>query len=261
MLRNRIITALILAPLVVAAVFLLPPLGFAVAFWGVAALGAYEWAGLMGVDKPLSRVLCLVPFAVICLMIYGNESLYLPLLYLGWMFWGAALIAVLAYPRGAAVFRSPVVLAVLGIIVFTAAWVSLVVIRAHPDGAAWLVWMLLLVWGADVGAYFAGRGFGKHTLAPAVSPGKTWEGVLGGMLLPGLVCGAMLIAWQGASALWLTFMILLIAISVLGDLLESLVKRATGVKDSGTLLPGHGGMLDRIDSILAVLPFFAVVLY
>ncbi len=260
MLRNRIITALILAPLAVGAVFFLPAGWFAVVFWGVAALGAYEWVGLMGVQRVPLRLLCLLPLALICWALYGRLDLYPQVLYLGWMVWGLALIAVLSFPRFAAVFKNAAVLAVLGLVVFTAAWTSLVVIQAHPEGSLWLVWMFFLVWGADVGAYFAGRAFGKNTLAPQVSPGKTWEGVIGGVLLAGGACGLVLVWWRDDALVWLVLMLALIVISVLGDLFESLVKRASGVKDSGTILPGHGGMLDRIDSILAVLPFFAVVL-
>ena len=260
MLRNRIITAVILAPLALSAVFFLPANWFALVFWGVAALGAYEWVGLMGVTKPALRILCLLPLALVCWALYGRMDLYPQVLYLGWIVWGLALIAVLSFPRGAAVFRNAGVLALLGLVVFTSAWTSLVVIQAHPQGSLWLVWMFFLVWGADVGAYFAGRAFGKTTLAPEVSPGKTWEGVIGGMLLAGGLCGLVLVWWRADAVVWLVLMVALIGVSVLGDLFESLVKRASGVKDSGTILPGHGGMLDRIDSILAVLPFFAIVL-
>jgi phosphatidate cytidylyltransferase len=124
----------------------------------------------------------------------------------------------------------------------------------------WLIWVFMLAWGADIGAYFAGHAFGRRKLAPRVSPGKTWEGVIGGLALALAVCalGAFWLTpgWVG----WLPVIVLLVAVSVFGDLFESVLKRATGVKDSGTLLPGHGGVLDRIDSLLAVLPVFAVLL-
>ena len=157
-------------------------------------------------------------------------------------------------------FRNPVSLGLLGFVIMLGAWLSLVVIQQREDGPLWLLWLFLLVWGADIGAYFAGRAFGRHKLAPQVSPGKTWEGVLGGISLAGIACGGILLAWQPGPEAMLLGMFALIFVSVVGDLLVSVAKRATGVKDTGTLLPGHGGVMDRIDSIVAVLPFLAVVL-
>ena len=120
--------------------------------------------------------------------------------------------------------------------------------------------VFLFVAAADIGAYFAGRAFGAKKLAPAVSPGKTWEGVGGGAVLAASVCGVGLLFFPVQWPLWMALSIGLVAVSIFGDLFESLVKRATGVKDSGTILPGHGGVLDRIDSLLAALPVFALLL-
>jgi phosphatidate cytidylyltransferase len=133
-----------------------------------------------------------------------------------------------------------------------------------PDhfGAWRLLFAFALVWAADVGAYFAGRAFGRRKLAPQVSPGKTWEGVLGGLALSLAIAGAAgtwLFRLEGAA--WLSFLLLAVAVvllSIVGDLGESLLKRQAGAKDSGTLLPGHGGMLDRVDSLLAALPAMAL---
>jgi phosphatidate cytidylyltransferase len=135
-----------------------------------------------------------------------------------------------------------------------------VVIRSSPDGSNWMLWMVLLVAFADIGAYFTGRRFGRRKLAPEVSPGKTWEGFWGGVLTSSLVCGAILVAMGRFNGGWIFIMILLVALSVLGDLFESVLKRLRGVKDSGRALPGHGGVLDRIDSAVAVLPYFALIL-
>ena len=134
------------------------------------------------------------------------------------------------------------------------------VIREQPQGALWLIWLLLLVGVADVGAYFTGRAWGRRKLAPRLSPGKTWEGAAGGALLSALVGGGVLAAWGRLSWFLVGVTLLLIAVGVFGDLLESLLKREAGAKDSGTLLPGHGGVLDRIDSALAALPVFALLL-
>lgn len=260
MLRTRIITALILAPLAVAGIFLLPSNAFAVVFWCAAALGAWEWAGLMGLRHPAARGAWVALYGASAFWLYARPDLYGVVLYGGWVVWGTALIAVLSYPRGAWMFRNPVSLGLQGFVIMLGAWLSLVVIQQREDGPLWLLWLFLLVWGADIGAYFAGRAFGRHKLAPQVSPGKTWEGVLGGISLAGIACGGILLAWQPGPEAMLLGMFALIFVSVVGDLLVSVAKRATGVKDTGTLLPGHGGVMDRIDSIVAVLPFLAVVL-
>ncbi len=134
------------------------------------------------------------------------------------------------------------------------------VVRGQAQGAHWLIWLFLLVALADVGAYFSGRAWGRRKLAPALSPGKTWEGVAGGAALSALVGGGALVPWGRLDWFWVGATLLLIAVGVFGDLLESLLKREAGVKDSGALLPGHGGVLDRIDSALAALPVFALLL-
>jgi phosphatidate cytidylyltransferase len=120
--------------------------------------------------------------------------------------------------------------------------------------------MMLVVAFADIGAYFSGRQFGRHKLAPEVSPGKTWEGFWGGMLASSLICGGILVLMGRFNSGWIFIMVLLVSVSVVGDLFESVLKRQRGVKDSGSLLPGHGGVLDRIDSAVAVLPWFALIL-
>ena len=265
MLKSRIITALILAPIAAGAVFYLPITWFALFFWAVAALGAYEWAGLLGANSAAQKTLYVACFGGLAgiafwLDIPTSKTTVIPILWAGSIFWLCACIAVLMYPKGQRIIKHPVVLGVLGLWIVMLAWLSLIVIRTEPHGALWLIWMLCLVWGADIGAYFAGRWKGKTPLAPQVSPKKSWEGVAGGVALSGVVCGGVVLVLTAQPIFWFVVTVGLIGIAVFGDLFESLVKRATGVKDSGTILPGHGGMLDRIDAILAVLPVFALVL-
>lgn len=260
MLLQRVITALILAPLVLALVFYADRIWFAVATWFITALAVYEWAALFNYSTPLKRAIYLALYAALAVLLWFQPAWHTPLLIAGCIAWLAAIVAVLLYPRGEVLFRRTGLLAPLGCFLPLVAWLGLLAIHGLPDGSLWIGWLLLLVWAADVGAYFGGRALGKHKLAPAVSPGKTWEGVMGGYLLAGLICGGLVLWWQGGALVWLLATLLLIAISVFGDLFESLIKRATGVKDSGTILPGHGGMLDRIDSVLAVLPVFSVFL-
>lgn len=264
MLKQRVITALIAAPLAVAAIFLLPAWAFAVLFAALALLGLLEWGKLVRF-----RATGTVVFA-------GAATLPMALLYLERALWGPSLaafvvvwlgcfVAVLTYPRSSVALASRPLVAALGWILLVSTWLSFVMIQADPAGAWLILWLFLVVWGADVGAYFAGRAFGRHKLAPRVSPGKTWEGVVGGLVL-GVSAATLLavvvpmLAARGSAFGWLALGIAVGGVSILGDLFESVIKRVQGVKDSGGLLPGHGGWLDRIDAIMAAVPFFALAL-
>jgi phosphatidate cytidylyltransferase len=262
LLRSRITTALVLAPLVILAIYLLPPPAFAGVFWLIAAAGAYEWAGLARLEGPL-RWVYVAALAALALVVWFAPAYWPHILWVGSAFWVLAAVVVVAYPRSGAFIGHRLVVVPVGLLVTLAAWLALVVIRDQPGGATWVLWLMLLVWSADIGAYFAGRSFGRLKLAPHVSPGKTWEGVFGGASVSLAVALLMLAAMgaMGALALWwVPVVLLLAAVSVFGDLFESVLKRQRGVKDSGSLLPGHGGVLDRIDSLVAVLPVFALLL-
>ena len=146
-----------------------------------------------------------------------------------------------------------------GVLLLSAAWLSMVELKALESGDAWLLLILLIVWAADIGAYFSGKRWGRVKLAPHVSPGKTREGMYGGLVAVGLTVLAF--SWWNeltfSSVVYLMLLSLVVGlVSVMGDLFESLLKRHAGVKDSGTILPGHGGVLDRIDSILAAAPLY-----
>lgn len=260
MLRARVITALILAPLVIAAIYLLPLWAYAVFFWLIAAAGAYEWTGLAGISSPMLRFAYLAVLAALALVTWQMPGSWDGVLWLGAGFWALAAVAVVAYPRGGHLAVRPVVAVPAGLVVGWTAWMALVVIRAQPLGGTWVLWLLFLVWAADIGAYFAGHRFGRLKLAPKVSPGKTWEGLAGGTLVSLAVTLTMLVPMGHFSPAWILVVLLLVVVSVFGDLFESVMKRARGVKDSGALLPGHGGVLDRIDSVVAALPVFALIL-
>jgi phosphatidate cytidylyltransferase len=260
LLRSRIITALILAPLALSAVYLLPLWGYAVFFGVVAALGAYEWGGLAGLGSSSTRLIYVAVLVVLILGLWRVPVLWESTLWLGAAFWAVAAAAVLGFPASGRFMDRTALLGAAGLLAMLAAWVALVVIRAAPGGANWVVWLLVLIWSADIGAYFAGRAFGRRKLAPSVSPGKTWEGAVGGALLSLLMTTAGLLLMGAFTPWWLLLIVLLVTVSVFGDLFESALKRHLGVKDSGALLPGHGGILDRIDSVIAVLPVFALLL-
>ncbi|NKB97517.1 MAG: phosphatidate cytidylyltransferase [Pseudomonadales bacterium] len=263
-LKSRILTGVVLAPLAVAAVFLLHNVPFAILFWVITALAMYEWAGMLvseeGGANRVIPIAYLLLFALGAVPLYLLPSLQLPTIFLGLALWVAALLVLRFHGHGFNPFSSKPALAVTGLVFGWAGWLAITLIQALPSGHWWILYVFGICWGADIGAYFSGKRFGKTKLAPSISPGKTWEGVLGGLALAGLVCGLAVFAWQENRWLWLLITLVLIGLSVCGDLFESFVKRQTGVKDSGTLLPGHGGVLDRIDSILIVLPILALLL-
>ena len=272
MLATRIVTALVLVSVVLAALFLLPPWAWgAVALAGI-TVAAGEWASLAGYGRP--AWLLFVAGAVLI----GVNLLFSPLAGFagGWpdgvvlavcgpatLFW---LLVVPAWLRGQWQPRSPLLLAIVGWLVLIAAWVAVVELQARSP---WLALAAMaIVWVADIAAYFTGRAFGRRKLAPAISPGKTWEGVWGALVAVAVYALALVPLAQRAgyagevSAFavggWLLLALVLAALAVAGDLFESLQKRHAGVKDSGTLLPGHGGVLDRIDALLSALPLAAL---
>ncbi len=259
MLRDRVITALWLLPAAVAVIYLAPPWS-AAAFAAAGTLGVYEWAGLSGWETARQRGAFAAAFALLAVASYSLEALWVPTLWLGIAVWAFAIVGILSWPAGRRLLDARWLVAVLGVLIVWSALTGLVAIRATPNGSHWLLWMFALVWGADIGAYMVGKRFGRRPLAAALSPGKTWEGALGGALLSGTVCIGALACIDKAQWSWILATLGLIAISMFGDLLESLLKRACGAKDSGALLPGHGGVLDRIDSVLPVLPVFALML-
>jgi len=263
-LKHRILTALVLIPLVLWGILELPTGWFAGVFGLVVVLGAWEWARLIGWIHAGARggyaAIVAVVMAAAATTVFESPSVLVGVFFVAVSFWLWATRAVLSYdgsPRG----DKPVAVGdlVVGILVLVPAWLGIVYL--HSRGPQFVLFMMVLVWTADTAAYFSGRKFGKNKLAPRVSPGKTLEGLYGAVVATGTVAtGAAL--WLGLSAgIALAFVSLSMAtvlISVVGDLFESMYKRQVGVKDSGTLLPGHGGVLDRIDSMTAAAPAFAL---
>lgn len=259
MLKQRIITALILLPLVLGAIFYLDSPAFALAMTIPVALGAWEWANLMGLEAPARRL----PFVglVLGLLALVYFTHLNAVLFLGCLWWLAAAVLVRAYPDRVTQWEASGRMRLIGLLVLVPAWWSLVLIQGQADGSWWLLYVMLLVWGADTGAYFVGRKWGRNKLAPAVSPGKSIEGLLGGLATTALIAFVVAFATAAADRVGLLpfLLISLVAVigSVYGDLAESMFKRHRGIKDSSQLLPGHGGILDRIDSITAAVPLFA----
>lgn len=254
MLKTRIITAAVLIGLLLVVILWLPPVATKIAMTVVVLAGAWEWSAFLKLQSLPGRVLYVCVVGA-CLAALWRLTLAQPacvlLLAVALVWWVVALLWVVFAPRRAASWSA----ALAGLLALAPAWVALVRLRIDvPRGAQWLLFALCLVWAADVGAYFAGRSFGRVRLAPLVSPGKTWEGVLGGMVFAGGVAlwGGY---WFGVPLLAFVLLCLaVVAFSIVGDLTESLLKRFAGLKDSGTLFPGHGGVMDRIDSLTSALP-------
>lgn len=263
MLKQRLITGVVLAPLVIAGFVLLSQPWFAVMIGFIVGLAAWEWARLAGEQRQVGRVIYAL---LIILLLAGLYHLdlkpYIVLLpALGW--WLLATAMVLRYPGGHALRLGPVAL-FYGLLILLPAWYGLIWLRNQENGLLLLLTVVIMVWAADIGAYFAGKRFGRRKLLPKVSPGKTFEGLLGGVVLTQvLAVAAMLyLSWSVQSVLLGMLGVLLVVLfSVVGDLTESLFKREQGLKDSSNLLPGHGGVMDRIDSLTAAIPLFALGWY
>ncbi len=251
---KRILTASILMPVFILAVYFLPKIGFQALLVLITALAAYEWAGLSKFNKPyqhLSFVALLLFVAVSIWQVLSNDpSNVIYVLLSALAFWLLNLAYVITYPKAQNFWYGTWWLrAINGVLLLIPMLVLLILL--HDENKNLFMLLLALIWSADIGAYFAGKHLGKHKLAPKVSPNKTIEGVIGGLLLALVVMAVYLYGIYDLSleASHLLFVIILVIFSIVGDLYESLYKRACNQKDSGNLLPGHGGILDRIDSL------------
>ena len=271
--HTRTIAALVMAPAAIAAVLWLPSPILAALVATVMMIGLWEWTLLVGLKQHTSRLAYLAANAGLMAALAWSAGRgtfpfnYVPLklvslLGVGWWLLALCWLSRFEWARNDSTFARVVKL-VAGSLSVIPAWCALVWLHASsPQGPAWALFALLVVWAADSGAYFVGVRYGRRKLAPRISPGKSWEGFWGGL---GLSLTLSVAAWPFLGltlADWpaLALVTLLAALaSVLGDLFESLLKRHAGIKDSSDLIPGHGGVLDRLDSLLAALPVFVVV--
>ena len=253
MLKQRILTALIALVVLLVVMFVLPE-NATKAFIGLLILGgAWEWAGFLESDNQLVRF---VYVGFIAALLFAIERALpdaaLPVLIASLAWWAIALGWTFVFPTSI-----PMPLRWLGgVLILVPLFVALATL--YTTGPEYLLFALFVVWGADVGAYFAGRRFGRVKLAPSISPGKTWEGVLGGLIVVAVVATVFASNLGLRPALIVPFSMAAAALSVVGDLTVSMFKRTAGLKDSGKLFPGHGGILDRIDSVSAAAPLFAI---
>lgn len=267
MLIQRVVTALLLLPPLLALVwFGSTPLLYALLSLIVLGM-AWEWAALAGLTSRGARIGYVALTAGTLAAAWILRAHWLWFASVAALWWLAALYLLAGFPENFR--RRPPVrweMGVLGQILLLPTLLCLAQLHAMPDGALRVLYVLFLVFAADVGAYLAGRNLGRRKLAPAISPGKTVEGALGGLALCALwalSAGSYVFAVDTGAELakLLALSLLVAAVSIVGDLTESMFKRQAGVKDSGTLLPGHGGLLDRVDSILAAVPVMALGVY
>lgn len=257
---TRIITGIILAVIAILAVFCLPLWAFAVFISVLMILAVIEWLALARCRHWWLKLLYLIAVALVTVLGMQQPAILATVASLWWLF---AVLVLLTPMRQSRLWGRRMVLLPLGVLIFAAAWVSAVTL--HDMSRALLFYLMLLVALADTGAYFTGRWCGRHLLAPAISPKKTIEGLVGGGILATAVSVWVVpyfpVRYQLSDWKWVLITIGLVLLSVCGDLFESLIKRRVNIKDSGALLPGHGGILDRLDSLILVLPILLVILF
>lgn len=261
MLSKRVITAVVLGLLIIIGVIYLPPLGVSLLALLIILLAAWEFSGFFSEWTYPIRIGFLGTLILISSL--TQFGLALPILVLGAMWWLIAPYILWRYVTDERNYFTRLIWqGLLGIIIFVPCWVGIITIYRN-FGAGFLFYLLSIVCATDIGAYFVGRFWGRHLLAPKISPKKTFEGLWGGIFAALLIAIAGILwlgigvsGFSGVSFVMLTVITCLW--SVIGDLFESMLKRQVGIKDSGLLLPGHGGVYDRIDSLTAAIPIFAL---
>jgi phosphatidate cytidylyltransferase len=253
-LRKRIVTAVLLAVTAIAILLLLPPVATNAVMTLLALAGAWEWSAFLRLAQPSARAAYVLLIGALLWAAWrvsatpGGRDLVLAAAVIWWL---TALLWIMFAPHRV----SPWAAAAAGVLTLVPSWLALVRLRqAQPHGALWVLFALVLVYVADIGAFFVGRRYGRLRLAPQVSPGKTWEGVLGGIAVSALVAVAGALWFHVSLAVFLPLCLAAVGFSIVGDLTESLLKRFAGMKDSGTIFPGHGGVMDRIDSLTGAAP-------
>ncbi len=269
MFKQRFATASVLALLFIASLAYFSTTTFASFIMLVVLIAGWEWCDLSGIKSIVTKLLCIFGLLVSLMIasnyvgIYSqfNQLLSYQICFSVMLLWAIIFLWLQGYPSSAILWSSKPVMLCLGVFLLVATWVALASIISLENGRYLLLLAVTIIVLADVGGYIAGKLFGRHKLAPTISPGKTWEGLLGGMVLQAFLVGILLQLFPDIDALDLCMLVFPVAIcSVIGDLFESMLKRFRGVKDSSNLLPGHGGFLDRLDGVMAALPMFYVIL-
>ena len=262
MLKQRVITAVILASLIISAVILLPTKELGLVFAAVVCVAAWEWAGVAGFDVKAHKVIYVMSVLlslIACLGFLQNTGIAY-IIYCGFVWWLIAAFLVYRFQNNKSVgLSSRCLKAMIGGAILIPAWLSLILIHAKTSGVSLMLFLFFLIWLADSAAYFSGRKFGSKKLASNVSPGKSWEGVYGALSISFLFGAGYALYSDMNFTYAIVFLVLVlftVSFSIMGDLVESMFKRMAGIKDSSNILPGHGGVLDRIDSLTSAAPVF-----
>jgi len=264
MLKQRLFTAIILIPLIVWVLSLSSQtLAYVISIFVI--LGGYEWAGICGWHSNITRSIYTTAMSLVLLIFYWfwHQPTVMYILLVACLWWLVALYWVLHYQYGSVRLpKTPFIKALLGFLILPPAAIALLILHKHESyGWHWVIFLLVLIWVADSSAYFVGRRWGKIKLADRISPKKTWEGVVSALLFSSIVSLGYAV-FNSMSLMRLFWFVLLclatVIVSIVGDLFESLFKRQVGLKDSSRILPGHGGILDRIDSLTAAAPIFVI---
>lgn len=250
----RLFSSLVLIPLVLAALFFAPPTALLGLLAFIYLACGWEWTGLIPLKKPLLILAFFTGLLAVLYLPWQYFQIWQPLCLMLWLF---NCLAILGFPVSQQLWGKKPLVWLAAYLLLPFFVFSFIGLYQMHSGQMLILYLLCLIWAADVGAYLAGKQWGRHKMIPQVSPGKSWEGTLGGFSL------AMLVAWGGYAyfkpafaAAWFAWAILTVVISIAGDLFISILKRRCQLKDTGALIPGHGGILDRLDSLIAALPFF-----
>ena len=270
MLKPRLITATILAAIFASTLVFLSPFIFAQLMIFVFLVAGWEWADLADFKTRLSKYGFLLALGI-CIIATGynvgfHSQLDITASYnicaLVVAFWAIIFLWLQGFPSSAILWSPKLVMALIGLFLLVSTWLAIITILMMANGKWLLGLAITTVVLVDVGGYVVGKLVGRHKLAPTISPGKTWEGLLGGLLFQLPIIIVLKISLPDTDLLKLALLIIPVGlISVVGDLFESMIKRQRGVKDSSSLLPGHGGILDRLDGVMAAMPLFLVILY
>ena len=263
-LQARIVTGFVSALVAVCCLFFLSDEFFYAFICAVFGICAWEWGNLAGLSSFRALLYTVSLAGLVALSVLLKIS-PVWIISVGLVWWGIALFLVMVYPKFCRFWSAPLTLLIIGIIVLLPSFFAFIGLKSHQNADTLILILLVFIWGADIGAFFIGKAIGGAKLCARVSPGKTWSGVIGGALIVSLLSVLLfqmfdeirLLGWHFSFFFCLAFFVSII--SVIGDLTLSMFKRARGIKDSGSLLPGHGGFLDRVDSLLSASPVFSVV--
>ena len=269
MFKQRFATASVLALLFICALVFFSTPSFVSFIMLVVLIAGWEWSDLAKIESTVGKLSFVLGLLFSMLTIASYAGIYTEHVYAlsyqicfaSVVLWAVIFLWLQGYPSSAILWSSKPIMIALGIFLLASTWLALSSIISLENGRYLLLLAVTIIVLADVGGYVAGKVFGRHKLAPTISPGKTWEGLLGGLVLQGILIAVLVQLLPDVNLLHLCLLVLPVALSsVIGDLFESMLKRYRGIKDSSNLLPGHGGFLDRLDGVMAALPLFFVIL-